>query len=510
MKLEEEDLEEEDMEFDPILAMCAEEPEPDKEADDSRMAETTEPGDSHTAESESNESGDFHMAETEARNEPGDYHTAEPKRAVLAFVPEHAPLSVHGVHCSHLGNGYVKVVEPQKMLDFLRSGEPFPELLEVVVYIARKWPWGAVDTTILKPEQRALVPENCAELRLCLTDCRLFFVQPTAEPNNEDSHTAEPNNEDSHTAEPKNASGPLWRHWLFAATAETNDEPGDSHAAEPNEPNNESGDSQVAEPNNEPEDSRAAETAEPNNESGDSHAAEPNDEPGDSHTAETAEPNNEDSHAAEPNNEDSHTAEPNDEPGHAHAAEPNEPNNESGNNEPEDSRAAETAEPNNEDSHAAEPNNEDSPAAETEPNEPGDSHTAETAEPGAAEPEPNNEPDGPVVGQIYRLTCRHAKKVVDVDCIVANIQGERTTFRLCEIYGDSLRRLVFLLKNSPNCRPGFSVDSTKRPYPTEISASECMIRLDHIYVDKRPVCAIDALKWVEVRMPTSTFMDMRS
>ncbi|OLP73177.1 hypothetical protein AK812_SmicGene47687, partial [Symbiodinium microadriaticum] len=383
LKLEEEDLEEEDMEFDPILAMCAEEPEPDKEADDSRMAETTEPGDSHTAESESNESGDFHMAETEARNEPGDYHTAEPKRAVLAFVPEHAPLSVHGVHCSHLGNGYVKVVEPQKMLDFLRSGEPFPELLEVVVYIARKWPWGAVDTTILKPEQRALVPENCAELRLCLTDCRLFFVQPTAEPNNEDSHTAEPNNEDSHTAEPKNASGPLWRHWLFAATAETNDEPGDSHAAEPNEPNNESGDSQVAEPNNEPEDSRAAETAEPNNESGDSHAAEPNDEPGDSHTAETAEPNNEDSHAAEPNNEDSHTAEPNDEPGHAHAAEPNEPNNESGNNEPEDSRAAETAEPNNEDSHAAEPNNEDSPAAETEPNEPGDSHTAETAEPGA-------------------------------------------------------------------------------------------------------------------------------
>ncbi|CAE7513717.1 unnamed protein product, partial [Symbiodinium sp. CCMP2456] len=70
------------------------------------------------------------------------------------------------------------VVDVQKMLGFLRSGEPFPELEEVVAFIPRHFPFGSYDTTVLKPGQRALVPENCTGLRLCLTDCRLF-AQPT-------------------------------------------------------------------------------------------------------------------------------------------------------------------------------------------------------------------------------------------------------------------------------------------------------------------------------------------
>ena len=201
-------------------------------------------------------------------------------------------------------------------------------------------------------------------------------------------------------------------------------------------------------------------------------ATEPNDE--------TTEPNDE---TTEPNDE---PGEPNDEPGDLRAAEITERNSRTAETEPND----ETTEPNDE---TTEPNDET-----TEPND----------EPG----EPNDEPGDshPVVGQIYRLTCRHAKKVVEVECKVAGIQGECTTFRLCGLHGDSLRKLVFLIKNSPNCKPCISLDSTDRPYPTQIQASECMIRLDHIYADKRQVCAIDALKWVEARMLTSTFMDMRS
>jgi len=123
---------------------------------------------------------------------------------MLAYVPANAPLTVHGVQCSVVGGGYVKVVEVQKMLGFLRSGDPFPELLEVVVYVLRNKHnfSGPVDTTILKPEQCAPAPASCAQLRLRLTDCRLF-AQPTekAAEESESSTRAETGSEEP-AAEP--------------------------------------------------------------------------------------------------------------------------------------------------------------------------------------------------------------------------------------------------------------------------------------------------------------------
>ncbi|CAE7607061.1 unnamed protein product [Symbiodinium sp. CCMP2592] len=98
----------------------------------------------------------------------------EPLSAAHEQLPE---ILVHGVRCSHLVADYYIVKEVEKMLDYLRGGEAFPELLEIVLCIeSTSPPLGTFYGMQLKPENRSQVPSTCAQLRLKLT-----FEQP-AEP----------------------------------------------------------------------------------------------------------------------------------------------------------------------------------------------------------------------------------------------------------------------------------------------------------------------------------------
>ncbi|CAE7839745.1 unnamed protein product [Symbiodinium sp. CCMP2592] len=117
---------------------------------------------------------------TEEAAEPAAQPAAmEPAEAAPA---EAAPaILVHGVRCSHLVADYYIVKEVEKMLDYLRGGEAFPELLEIVLCIeSTSPPLGTFYGMQLKPENRSQVPSTCAQLRLKLT-----FEQPAAEPDAE-------------------------------------------------------------------------------------------------------------------------------------------------------------------------------------------------------------------------------------------------------------------------------------------------------------------------------------
>ncbi|CAE7034306.1 unnamed protein product [Symbiodinium sp. CCMP2592] len=347
------------------------------------------------------------------------------------------------------------------------------------------------------------------------------------------TETAEP--EDSRTAETTEPGD-----YHTAETAEPN-EPGDSRAAgsEPNEP----GDYHTAE-TAEPDDSRTAETTEPNEpgdyhtaetaEPNDSRTAETNNEPDDSRTAETnnepddsrtAEPG--DFHAAETNNEpnDSHTAETNNEPGDFHAAELN---NESG-----DSRAAETTEPNNEpgDFHTAELNNEDSRAAEPK-NESGDSRAADgfqepliteealesllvdwpnwdvrmeeedLEEEAFEEPDPVVEPDLQVSG-CAELHFRHSKKLMIVSCSWF-VVCETANFWPSVICGESLRSLIFIVKNHPESSQMLTIELHGAESSFAVEADTCSIRLTQLRCPDRTV-ELHEIGRVSATLPAAAF-----
>ncbi|CAE7255152.1 unnamed protein product [Symbiodinium sp. CCMP2592] len=266
--------------------------------------------------------------------------------------------------------------------------------------------------------------------------------EPSTDSRTAETHRSEPNEPgDYHTAETDDSR--------TAETTEPN-EPGDYHTAETAEPN----DSCTAETNNEPYDSRTAET---NNEPDDSRTA----EPGDFHAAET---NN------EPN--DSHTAETNNEPGDFHTAELN---NESG-----DFRAAETTEPNNEphDFHTAELNNEDSRRAD------GDVRMEEEdlEEEAFEEPDPVVEPDLQVAGWV--------------------VVWETVNFWPSVICGESLRSLIFIVKNHPESTQMLTIEVHGAEFTVE--ADTCSICLTQLRCPDRTV-ELRKIGRVLATLPTAAF-----